>query len=214
MKKSENKYSFLYDIALVLVILAGFWFRSVGLDWDEGQHLHPDERFLTMVETSIVPVDLANETLGEPPDGCQEWGGYFDTKCSSLNPHNRGHGFFVYGTLPIFVTRYVAEWMGETGYGSVHLVGRQLSALVDLLSIILLYFIVARVYHKKVALLSAAFSALAVLQIQQSHFFTVDTFVNLFMFLAIYFAVEIAFGDKGLEESEELELRNPQYAIL
>jgi len=32
------------------------------------------------------------------------------------------------------------------------------------------------------------------LQIQQSHYFTVDTFTNFFMFLAIYFAVEIAFG--------------------
>ena len=202
MNNSKKKHSLLYDIALVFIILAGFWFRSVGLDWDEGQHLHPDERFLTMVESAIVPVELADETTGPPPEGCEEWGGYFDTSCSSLNPHNRGHGFFVYGTLPIFATRYVAEWVGETGYGSVHLVGRQLSALTDLLSIVLLYFIVARVYNRKVALLSAAFSALAVLQIQQSHFFTVDTFVNFFMFLAIYFAVEISFGELGIGNRE------------
>ncbi|MCP4140922.1 MAG: hypothetical protein GY755_11660 [Chloroflexi bacterium] len=194
MKNSKNKHSLLYDIALVLVIIAGFWFRSVGLDWDDGQHLHPDERFLTMVESSIVPVELSTGMIGALPEGCEEWGGYFDTECSSLNPHNRGHGFFVYGTLPIFVTRYVAEWVGETGYGNVHLVGRQLSALADLLSVILLYFIVARVYNRKIALLSAAFSAFAVLQIQQSHFFTVDTFVNFFMFLTIYFAVEIVFS--------------------
>jgi len=128
MKTSKQKHSLLYDIALVLVIIAGFWFRSVGLDWDDGQHLHPDERFLTMVESAIVPVELTTEMTGAPPEGCEEWGGYFDTACSSLNPHNRGHGFFVYGTLPIFATRYVAEWMGETGYGSVHLVGRQLTA--------------------------------------------------------------------------------------
>ncbi len=224
MKNSKKRYDFLYALALILVIMAGFWLRSVGLDWDEGQHLHPDERFLTMVESSIVPVGLADETIGTPPEGCQEWGGYFDTDCSSLNPNNRGHGFFVYGTLPIFVTRYVAEWMGETGYGSVHLVGRQLSALMDLLSVVLLYFIVARVYNKKVALLSAAFSALAVLQIQQSHFFTVDTYVNFFMFLAIYFAVEIAYGDFRLQTSdfneEDASLntqhvsRNPFYTIL
>ena len=196
MTDTKNKHSLLYDIALIFVILAGFWFRSVGLDWDEGQHLHPDERFLTMVESAIVPVGTGEEILGDPPEGCTAWGGYFDTACSSLNPNNRGHGFFVYGTLPIFLTRYIAEWTGETGYGSVHLVGRQLSALVDLLSIVLLYFIVARVYNRKVALLSAAFSALAVLQIQQSHFFTVDTFTNFFMFLAIYFAVEIAFSSQ------------------
>ena len=143
MTDSKNKYSLFYDIALVLVIMAGFWFRSVGLDWDEGQHLHPDERFLTMVETSIVPIGM-DERLGDPPEGCDSWGGYFDTACSSLNPNNRGHGFFVYGTLPIFATRYIAEWTGETGYGDVHLVGRQLSAFVDLLSIIFLYFIVKK----------------------------------------------------------------------
>ena len=210
MNNSKKRYNFLYVFALILVIMAGFWLRSVGLDWDEGQHLHPDERFLTMVESSIVPVGLADETLGDPPEGCQEWGGYFDTDCSSLNPNNRGHGFFVYGTLPIFATRYVAEWMGETGYGSVHLVGRQLSALMDLLSVVLLYFIVARVYNKKVALLSATFSALAVLQIQQSHFFTVDTYVNFFIFLAIYFAVEIAYGERvvGISKSVSQESVN------
>ncbi|MCF6277705.1 MAG: DUF2298 domain-containing protein, partial [Anaerolineales bacterium] len=38
----------------------------------------------------------------------------------------------------------------------------------------------------------------AVLQIQQSHFFTVDIFTNLFMFLAIYFAVEIVLSQRSL----------------
>ena len=61
MNNSKTKHSLLYDIALVLVIIAGFWFRSVGLDWDDGQHLHPDERFLTMVESAIVPVELTTE---------------------------------------------------------------------------------------------------------------------------------------------------------
>ena len=44
-------------------------------------------------------------------------------------------------------------------------------------------------YDKRVGLLSAAFSAAVVLQIQQSHFFTMDTFANTFALLAIYFAV-------------------------
>ncbi|MBC8333958.1 MAG: glycosyltransferase family 39 protein [Anaerolineales bacterium] len=208
MNDTKNKHSLFYDIALVLIILAGFWFRSVGLDWDDGQHLHPDERFLTMVETAIIPVESADELIGAPPTGCESWGGYFDTACSSLNPHNRGHGFFVYGTLPIFAARYVAEWVGETGYSQVNLIGRQLSALADLLSIVVLYFIVARLYGRKVALLSAAFSTFAVLQIQQSHFFTVDTFTNFFMFLAIYFAVEIAFRSNLKKEgTSPLSLR-------
>lgn len=41
----------------------------------------------------------------------------------------------------------------------------------------------------------AAFSTLAVMQIQQSHFYTVDEFANFFMFLATFFAVEVMVGE-------------------
>ncbi|MDP7260290.1 MAG: hypothetical protein QF376_05365, partial [Anaerolineales bacterium] len=41
---------------LVVVVAAAAYLRFVGLNWDEFQHLHPDERFLTMVETGIRPV--------------------------------------------------------------------------------------------------------------------------------------------------------------
>ncbi|NPV86390.1 MAG: hypothetical protein HPY45_10330 [Anaerolineae bacterium] len=166
------------DILLVLVLLVGAYFRYVGIDWDDNHHLHPDERFLTMVETGISPVSSLAE--------------YFDTAASKLNPHNVGFGFYVYGTFPIFVVRYLAEWLGKTGYDQVHLVGRYFSASVDLLTVFLVYLIALRVYRKEwLAILAAAFSALAVLQIQLSHYFTVDTSTNFFAFLAIYFAVRI-----------------------
>ena len=138
----------------------------------------------------------------------RKWGGYFDTYCSPLNPQNRGYSFFVYGDLPIVVVQYIAEWVGQTGYDQVNLVGRQVSAFADLLTILLIYLIAARLYNRRVALLGAAFSALAVLQIQQSHFFTVDTFANLFIFLAIYFAVEIVVRN-GNRKSEIGRLRLP-----
>src|SRR5688500_4542005 len=32
-----------------LIILLGGVFRFTGVDWDEGHHLHPDERFLSDV---------------------------------------------------------------------------------------------------------------------------------------------------------------------
>ena len=203
---SNEKRAWIFDVLLILVLGIGTYFRVIGLNWDQNQHLHPDERFLTMVESALAPVNQTQNQLGPPPNtanqqwrqaytgampDCSKWGGYFDTYCSPLNPQNRGYGFFVYGDLPIVVVRYVAEWMGQTGYDQVNLIGRQVSALGDLLTILLIYLIAARLYNRRVALLGAAFSAFAVLQIQQSHFFTVDTFANLFMFLAIYFAVEI-----------------------
>jgi YYY domain-containing protein len=203
---SNEKRAWVYDVLLILVLGIGTYFRVIGLNWDQNQHLHPDERFLTMVESALTPVNQSQDQLGPPPTtanqqwrqayanampDCSKWGGYFDTYCSPLNPQNRGYSFFVYGDLPVVVVRYVAEWMGQTSYDQVNLIGRQVSALGDLLTILLIYLIAARLYNRRVALLGAAFSALAVLQIQQSHFFTVDTFANLFIFLAIYFVVEI-----------------------
>ena len=176
--KTVNRSRILIWILLIVVLAVGGYLRLVGMDWDGDQHLHPDERFLTMVESSISPVDSLS--------------GYFDTGNSSLNPNNRGHGFYVYGTLPLFMVRYVAEFVDQTGYGGVHLVGRTLSAVVDLLSVFVVYLIGSQLFNRRVGVLSAAFSAVAVLQIQQSHFFTVDTFVTFFTVLTFYFAVEVA----------------------
>jgi len=205
MNNSQSRF-WIYDLLFLLMMLMAAYFRLMGLNWDQSQHLHPDERFLTMVESAMTPV----ETFGD----------YFNTEKSTLNPHNIGFGFYVYGDLPITIVRYAADWMtglskwaaeqapangtgwlaalGKTtnwaGYDEVALVGRVLSALSDLGSIPLLYLIVVRLYGRKVGVLAAAFSALAVMQIQQSHFFTVDTFANFFIFLATFFAVEVLVG--------------------
>jgi YYY domain-containing protein len=191
-----DKRAWVYDLLLIVVLVVGTYFRVLGLNWDSNQHLHPDERFLTMVESALQVKKCAVPNLPIqycPPDQVH-WlgiGDYLSTATSPLNPQNQGYGFFVYGDLPIILVRYIAEWLGQVGYDQVDLVGRQVSALSDLLTILLLYIIASRLYNRRVALMSAAFSALAVLQIQQSHFFTVDTIANLFIFLAVYFAVEI-----------------------
>jgi len=192
---NTNRFQ-IVDLLLVVVILAAGFLRLNGLFWGENQYLHPDERFLVWVGTDISPVESISE--------------YFDTANSSLNPHNRGHGFYVYGTLPMFITRYIVEWVyGHSGFAEMTQAGRSLSALVDLLTVILVYLIAARVYNRSIAILAAAFSALAVLQIQQSHFFTMDTFINFFTFLALYFAITIAADNRvwdipySAQDSEE-----------
>src|SRR6185503_398936 len=119
---------------------------------------------------------------------------------STLNPYNRGYSFFVYGNLPMTVVRVAVEALNQP---DPKILGRQFSALADLFTILLLYFTVSRMYDRKVGLLAALFSALTVMQIQQSHFFTTDLFVNAFAFLAIYFAVEIVNRDSKLENQEK-----------
>lgn len=164
-------------LLLGVILVAGTALRLVGVDWDEGQHLHPDERFLTMVVTSIQP-----EKIGE----------YFDTAISTLNPHNVGQTFYVYGTLPLLFTRFVGDALNMSGYGNIYLVGRYLSALMDLLTILLVFLAAIRLFkNEKIGLLAAAFAAFSVLPIQLSHYFTVDTFSNFFSFLAIYLAIVV-----------------------
>ncbi len=180
---------------LPLIVIVGIAFRFIGLNWDDYTHLHPDERFLTMVESSLS-LPGAGDIPGPLPPGCAKWGGYFDTACSPLNPYNHDFGLFVYGTFPIFLTRIVGGLIDQTGYDQIHLVGRFLSALFDLSTVLLIYFVARRLYGQRVALLSALFLAASVLDIQQSHFFTVDTFTNVPIILAFWFALDIADGKK------------------
>ena len=55
---SKKLKSWWVDLILIIVLLAGAYLRVVGIRWDETYHLHPDERFLTMVETGIAPVTV------------------------------------------------------------------------------------------------------------------------------------------------------------
>ena len=130
-----------FDILLIVVLLAGAYLRANGLDWGENQYLHPDERFLVWVGTDITPIAGVN-----PETGNKTWitiSEYFDTSNSPLNPNNRGHGFYVYGTLPMFLTRIVVEWIyGHSGFDVMTQVGRIFSALADLSIVLLVYLAV------------------------------------------------------------------------
>jgi YYY domain-containing protein len=169
---------------LLGILLLGGLFRFQGLDWDEGHHLHPDERFISMVE----------EKLSFPTSP----GAYFDSKRSTLNPYNRGEGSFVYGTLPMLLAKAVAPVFGQKGYGGTHLVGRGLSGLFDLVTVWLVYRITRRFTHRRAALFAAGLSAFCVLGIQLSHFWAVDTFLTAFTAAALLGAVRIAQDRSGI----------------
>src|SRR3990170_623698 len=167
----------LQDLLLIMILALAAYLRFAGMNWDEFTHPHPDERFLTMVESSLrLPQSMAE---------------YFDTANSPLNPHNAGHSFFVYGTLPIFIVRFVAEDLGKFGYDQVHLVGRAAAATFDLVSVFLVYLIGSRLYRRRVGLLAAALSAFSVLLIQHAHFLVVDPFANTFILAGFYFAIRV-----------------------
>jgi YYY domain-containing protein len=168
-------------LVVAALLAAAAVLRLAGLDWDEGQHLHPDERFLTMVETAIrLPHSFAE---------------YFDTARAPLNPANHGYQFFAYGTLPLFLVRALGEGLGLTDYAHIYLVGRAVSALFDLGTVWLTYWIGAAVASRRVGLIACALTAFSVTSIQNAHFFTVDSTATFFATAAL--CALVRFADRG-----------------
>lgn len=169
-------------ITFIVILSIAITFRFTGLNWDQGHYLHPDERFLTMVITSM-----------KWPSSLYE---YLDTNISTLNPHNIGYNFFVYGTWPLLLIKVFAQLTNKQVYGNIHEIGRFLSASIDTLTVILVFFttkrIANRIAHRSkfFPILSGLFAmflySILVLPIQLAHFATVDPYVIVNMTALLY----------------------------
>lgn len=167
-------------LTLLLILFIAGVLRFYNLNWDQGHYLHPDERFLGMVTHEVkLP-----QTIGE----------YLDPDISPLNPRNQNFHFYVYGNFPISLNQVVIDWQNIEGLPDMILSGRFLSASVDLI-LVLLVFKTAQAaagifqFDSKIKYWAALVYGLMVLPIQQSHFYTTDTFVNLFSFTSFYFSL-------------------------
>ena len=162
-----------------LIIALAAVLRFTGVNWDNGSQLHPDERFLFMVEGALRPGFVATGANGSTVQtrSAPIWEYYFDSARSGLNPHNVGYGFFVYGTFPLFATKWILTLFQSSGFDRVHLIGRSLSALSDTGSVALVAIIARRLFGSRVGLLAPALLAVCVLHIQQAHFFVFDSFL-------------------------------------
>ena len=167
--------------ALVLVLFVAAWFRLSGADWDEGTHLHPDERYIASV-SNVIDFPWSPVT-------------YLDVDESPLSPYNTQEGrAFPYGTLPIFVTKAVAELVGRGDYDHLYLVGRWLGAVLDLATTVLVFLIARALLLTGLGprrafqggLLAAALYGLTVAAIQAAHFYTTDVWLVFFSTLAVY----------------------------
>ncbi len=206
IKPQQYTKKWWFILAFLAVLVMAGAVRTYHLDWDQGTHLHPDERYLTMVVSAI----RFPETLKA----------YWDTDNSPLNPTNyEQFAGYVYGTLPLFTTRAAGTYLDHacapdpglmqillrailfstrapctpglyTGYGGIHLVGRLLSTVADLLALVALTLLARSLYDQRVALLAAALYAFAVLPIQHAHFFVVDSFATVFVMWTLFFAVQ------------------------
>lgn len=174
-KISKIDFSKKHLLLLISILILAFFLRIIDLNWDQGQHLHPDERFLTMVLTEIKIPPTFKE--------------YLNPGISSLNPYNHDFSFFVYGAFPINLVRFLAENFNLISYDQIHLVGRFITVLLDTSIVLLIYLISIQIFSVQVGLIAAFFYCISVLPIQLAHFYTVDPFLNFFLVLSFYLLV-------------------------
>ncbi|HEX9117651.1 MAG TPA: DUF2298 domain-containing protein [Anaerolineae bacterium] len=194
-------------VALAGLLLIAAALRLHGLNWDQSQHVHPDERFVVWVADTVHwPGSLAAA---------------LDPATSPLNPFRwpAGQGDlsrqprnYAYGHLPLYLLVAVAElgedaakalaragvavppaWLHLAAYGSLAWVGRAISALCDLGTLLLAFGLARRLYGRASAgLLAAAAYALAVMPIQLSHYYAVDMVLTLCVVATVAAAVAAA----------------------
>jgi len=191
--KAEGGWQGVAVNAFFLALIAiGIFFRFSWVNWNQSTNLHPDEYGLTSTLTQLeIPKSL---------------GDYFNTRLSSISPYQKydengqptqggPDNRMRWGQWPIIILRFTAEITDNTDYENLRLMGRRMSALADTLALFFIFLIGTRLFNRRVGLLAAALSALAVMQIQQSHFMTADNFGVLFTAMAMYCAVRVAQGD-------------------
>lgn len=193
-------------VMLAVIVAAGAALRLTGLNWDEDEHYHPDERYISWVAT----------TLSWPTT----WRDAFHPQRSTFNPywwppeaHSAGIVVpqgeprdFAYGHLPLylgvaatrlmtllapsllphlppdaFLATHLLNGRAAIEFDHLTLVGRALTALFDVGSIILVYIVGRQLFRPAVGLLAAAFLALNGMHIQLAHFFASDPYQTFFV---------------------------------
>jgi hypothetical protein len=174
-------------LALLSILLLALGLRVYNIDWDRGKFLHPDELHILNVGSSQVD-------FGGPWD----WETLKDPDVSLLNPRSLrdDNGMpmnYAYGALPLLVTDAVGELLERvTGdpyseaYGDFQIIGRAGSAIVDTLTVLLVFLIGSRMFGRRTGLMAAAIYAGTPMAIQLSHFFTTDAWLTFFVTLTIY----------------------------
>ena len=167
------------EVAMLCVVAMALVLRLYGLDWDRGYSYtpHPDERAILMKVGEISAPGLG------------ELGSLLDADDSPWNP-----GWFPYGSFPLYLLKGV-QLLYSLGPGELtdlRLAARSISALVDVVTVAIVFLLGSRMYGRRVGALGAGFAALAVIHIQLSHFYSVDTLLALFTISSVYFMYRVA----------------------
>ena len=148
-KKKTSAFGIILEVISLLLIALGIFFRFYNMQWDSGALLHPDEYGLTNTLTQLhMPSSVSD---------------YFNTRTAPMSPYNKydANGETIsngpdntmrWGQLPMLMIRTAAEALNKIGYQELRTLGRYLSAIMDVGSIILLFVIGLKLFDRKIAL--------------------------------------------------------------
>jgi YYY domain-containing protein len=173
-------------LALSGLALLGLALRLYGINWDQGNNFHPDERqILFHVMALSWPKSFAQ---------------FLNPVTSPLNPH-----FFAYGSFPLYLLATLGNIIAHVYPGintmpNLTLLGRVLSSLFDVGTILLTGWLAlllsgdttpGRKRGWNLALLAAALVTFTPFEIQQAHFYAVDTLLLFFITLTMLASVAL-----------------------
>lgn len=195
-----------WPLLLAVCALVGLTARLWNLDFDQRQHLQPDERHwsITSGNLAAAPAPAAHGSFAGP---LLDW---LDGDRSPANVY-RGTQSFAYGPLTLAASRGAAGWLHDgvesgdqpaalvanaidalgvnlidaqgdprfdDGY-QVDLIGRLLGALLDAITIVVVGLIGRRLGGRRAGVAGAALYASCVLAIQHAHFLGAEPLVGL-----------------------------------
>ncbi|MBI2613853.1 MAG: glycosyltransferase family 39 protein [Candidatus Levybacteria bacterium] len=161
-------------LPLFLILILAFILRVYGLNWDQGFHLHPDERAIVIASIPLqLPTNISELLSVQSP----------------LNPH-----FFAYGSLPMYLLKGVAVLLTPfyplaSSYDHINLVGRFLSVIFDMGTILIIFLLGQKLFSRKVGLIAVFFYTISVFPIQAAHFYAVDTPLTFFILATLYMLI-------------------------
>lgn len=189
---------------LFLIITAGFILRVWGINFDQGIGSHPDERSTSCFYAASIALP-------------NSWDEFWDPQRSPLNPlwdlSNQRSRSFTYGHFPLYLGVATGEVMhtlapvaatlglpestvdlmarADGACDAIAVAGRLVIALLDTLTIYLLFLLGWQIFGVGAGLLAAVFYAFTAQAIQLSHFFAMDPASTTFTVLAVLGAVRM-----------------------
>lgn len=162
MPNSSFRWQTLVCVALLLALVgAGGALRLTHIDWDQAQHVHPDERFIVWVADTLAWPGSLSAALDPARSALNPFRWPAEAEASLAGQARN----YAYGHFPLYLlaglahaAQAVAVWMGETtiifpaflqpfqvlgrhlaDYNNLALVGRVISAVADVGTLLLVY---------------------------------------------------------------------------